>query len=397
MSANQPDRDGWVAAIAAAFAIGAGALVVVNPGFSEAKSEVPVVATVTVASANLRRRAANALGWEEIPRGTQVRERDALFVPPGAEAQLTFNDGSTLELDERSLVVVEVPRAGRTGIRVKQGSVAGLAGTGGLTLTTDQGEAALQNGAGANVAIGNGQVAMAVTAGKIDVGGKTLQLGERADLGKGALSVLPQWKVSLDGPPPSTRTFFRGAFPKIALAATVKAVDGAQVQVARDRAFAFVVERLDVSTGHAEFIPKAAGVYWWRVVDAAGLAQSESRRFSVLEDVPPTLSLPREGDTVYAPENTATSFAWSDVRGVTDFLIEISATPDFATVTLQEPCEGNSRRLRLTMPEGIWFWRVRDADPKNPGAPSAPRKFRLIHKPLPDAPVLLNPEIEVKP
>ena len=74
--------------------------------------------------------------WNDLASGGEVHELDALFVPPGVEARVTFIDGTTLELDERSLVVVDAAQAGRRNVSVRQGSVEGSAGAGGLLLAS---------------------------------------------------------------------------------------------------------------------------------------------------------------------------------------------------------------------------------------------------------------------
>jgi len=64
---------------------------------------------------------------------------------------------------------------------------------------------------------------------------------------------------------------------------------------------------------------------------------------------------------------------------------------------VSEVVQGASARLRPSLNESTWFWRVRAEDETGPGAPSQPLRFRVIHKGIPEAPELLNPEIEVTP
>ena len=129
------DRDWLIAAVALGCTVIASVLLAWNPRSTEgsAVDTAPVVGKVSFSSADLRRRPLHRLGWADLASGGEVRELDALFVPPGAEARVTFLDGTVLELNERSLVVVDLPHAGRRSVSVRQGSVEGSAGAAGLS------------------------------------------------------------------------------------------------------------------------------------------------------------------------------------------------------------------------------------------------------------------------
>ena len=204
--------------------------------------------------------------------------------------------------------------------------------------------------------------------------------------------------MQLEEPARNHRQLFVGEPPRVAFRWQATPSAGARVQLARDRGFAFVLEEHEASEATFTSQRAEAGVFWWRVVDDAGRPISESRRFTVLEDVPPVLLSPREGEVVMSDEKTPAVFSWAQVRGVSHYRLELSATSDFSAVALAIPVDGAQLRTPLTLAEGRWYWRVRSADEARlETAPAAMRTLRLIHKPLPEAPVLLNPEIEVEP
>ena len=151
------DRDAALALVAAACAATAITLLAAEQpresgGFAVAR---PAVGTVAEANKPLRLRSAEELGWRNIAAGAEVRERDALFVPPATAARLSFKDGTTLELDERSLVVIEAPR-GRKTVALRQGSFAGVAGNDGMLVQTPQGTAQVAPSSQLQVALGQG-------------------------------------------------------------------------------------------------------------------------------------------------------------------------------------------------------------------------------------------------
>jgi hypothetical protein len=328
-----------------------------------------------------------------------VRERDALFVPPGGDARLIFNDGSVLELEASTLVIVELPEGDRRRVSVRKGSIATLAGRAGLELATPFGAAKLSPEAQARLLVDPQNVTLEVSAGKATVEGKgsraTVEAGGRSALTAQGVTALSPWQVQLTAPKPGWRRFFRGAPPPVELS-WAGASEGYRLQLARDRLFTFVSTDVEGAGGQATFTPSQSGIYWWRVVDARGESQSEARKLTLLEDVPPELALPQANATVQGTAQVPVLFSWGQVRGVGRYTLEVSASPLFDTVAFQDTLEGTQVRARLTLDEGTWYWRVRaaESDRGDSGA-SASRAFRLIHKPIIEAPELLAPQIEV--
>jgi FecR protein len=396
------DRDAAAALVAAACAATAITLLASEQSRSGASVAIerPAIATVAEANRPLRLRAAEELGWRNIAAGAAVHERDAVFVPPGTEARLAFKDGTTLELDERSLVVIEAPPRGRKTVALRQGSFAGVAGQDGMVVSTPQGTAQVAPKGQLQVALGQGgKVELEVVRGEATIGGKTLAIGQRGELSAQGFAEAAPWPVKLGAPERGKRVFFRGGPPPVALDWAGELPEGAVVEIARDRGFAFVLQQKAASEQALTFAATEPGVYWWRVVDAAHAPLSEARRFSLQEDVPPAPITPRPGEVVLAPDGKGLKILWAEVRGVSRYRVELSASPDFSKVELERTVTG-ATQLVLDQPlaEAGWYWRVRSADEdRGDSGPSEAVGFRLIHKRILDAPELLAPEIEVTP
>ena len=395
---DRVDRDWLIAAIAVCAAVVSSVLLVWTPFKTQgAAVQARAVGSITFSSADVRRRPAARLGWDELGRGEQVHELDALFVPPGVEARVTFKDGTVLELSERSLVVLDLPRAGRRNVSVRQGSVEGSAGAAGLELVTPRGTAQLSPQSQAIIEVTSDAVAMAVTKGDGSLGGTAVGNGQRAGATAAGVQTQGAWPVQLLEPARNHRKFFRDRAPPTTFRWQAAPPDS-RVQVARDRGFAFVLEERSGSDGAFELTRGGAGVFWWRVVDERGVPLSESRRLTVLEDVPPTLLSPLNGEVVLSDEKHPALFAWVGVRGVSRYKLELAQTAAFSSIAFEREVEGAQLRTLLLLAEGAWFWRVRTIDEeRGESGPSIARPFRLIHRALPDAPELLNPEIEVEP
>lgn len=398
------DRDAAMAVAAAACAAVAIALLARDPGGSSPDTAAlsQPIATVALASKPLRLRSANELGWRNISAGAEVRENDALFVPPATEARLSFKDGTALELDERSLVVIEAPPRGRKTVALRQGSLAGVTGNDGMVVSTPQGTAQVAPDSQLQVATVDGKVQLEVTRGEatIAAGGQQTKLavGQRGELSGAGFAEATPWPVKLSAPERGKRLFFRGGPPPVTLQWSGALPEGAVVEIARDRGFAFVLQQQAAAEKELTFTATEPGVYWWRVVDAAQAPLSEARRFSLLEDVPPAPISPRPGEVVLAPDGKGLKLRWAEVRGVVQYRVEISGAPDFSTIDLTRTVAGPQLVVSEPLAEAGWFWRVRAADEdRGDSAPSEPVGFRLIHKGILDAPELLAPEIEVTP
>lgn len=396
------ERDLWLAGASALVAAAALTLALRAGRDGDDVATTPTVASVKQAAGDVKVRLALTLGWRGATRGVEVHDGDAFFVPPGGEATLAFSDGTELSLDERSLVVIERPRAGVRSVTLRQGSVSGRVGSEGLTLQTPAGEARLEALSEARVELQGQQLEVSVKKGTAQVKGgtgaqKTIASGQRIAAAQTGTTALAPFVVQLVSPEAQARLPFRGDPSPVTLSWSGEPPEGARVQVARDRLYAFVDSEHPASGGTLVLKQPSKGVTWWRVVDADGRPISEARRFTCAEDVAPVAMFPRSGEVLLAPPGTSVAFAWAPLPGIGRYRLEISPSQGFEPVTVSEVANGGTARVSLSLNEATWFWRVRVDDDSGLGAPSEPMRFRIIHKGIPEAPELLNPEIEVTP
>jgi hypothetical protein len=396
---NRSLRDVVLAVIGAIIAI-LSLTAALRPTPPRARTGRESVAHINLAVGSVQVRPAETLGWQTAARGDEVYESDAVYVPPGSEARVVFLDGTVLELDERSLVVIEPQRGVGRSITLRQGSLAGVSGSVPLSFTTKDGTATLPPSSEARVDLTEGQLAVSVKKGKVRVEAKgkatDVEAGSRVSMME-EMVLLPSWPVTLLLPEAHHRELFRGALPTITLK-WQGSVKGARVQVAKDRLFAFLSRDVATQGDELTLASITPGVTWWRLVDAAGVPLSEARRFSLVEDLAPALRLPRPGEVVLAPPGARVEFAWTPLPGVSRYLLEVSASQGFEPVTVSETVSGTQVKLQMSLAEGSWYFRVRAADDvMGVMLASEAVRFRVIHKAIPEAPELFNPEVEVTP
>ena len=345
----------------------------------------PAVARLAQAQGGVLLRPAGTLAWETARSGDGLHAHDSIYVPPDAAASVEFAAGPTLEVEERSLVVIEPaePERPGAGLALVKGALAGTAGSASLAVRAGSGEVLLLDpGSAARLAAGPG-------GSRLDV------LEGRAHLGQAALSAAPG--VRLERPARNQR-IWASIFPvPVALSWDGTAAAGLLAEAARDAGFTRRVASGPAGTGQLEVELPEAGPWFWRVADAAGRPRSETRRLVVIVDRPPTPFSPMAGEIVLAPPGVQVPFWWTAVDGASRYRVEIAAEPSFRNLALSAAATGPGLWAALDLPEGVYYWRVRvDQAERGSSPPSAPSPFRLIRRPVPDAPRLFDPTIEVE-
>ncbi len=374
-----------------------------NHAATSFSSELPPVAKLSLSKAEVRRRPIGTLGWNELDVGAPVYEADSIFVPPGSAASLTFEDGSQLDVEENSLVVIERPARGdgpQTQVQLVRGRASGVSGTKGMELRAGDFATALPANAGATIDVQPGKNAQVeVFAGtamvKTRSGAHPLDENHAAKIAPNGALETAQLAVTLTSPSRGARHYFQQKLPSIALSWKPADEQSLVVELALDRGFNQVVFSAQGLAGTQRFEPRQAGTFWWRVVGGDGGPRSEIRTLEVLEDLPPTPSSPGNDEQIDTATRTI-SFAWSAVQNAPGYRVELSKQEDFSSLAFWAEPAPNRLIIREPLPEGRYHWRVRTLDPERGESPfSQARSFILIDRPLPDAPELIDSALEV--
>jgi hypothetical protein len=170
------------------------------------------------------------------------------------------------------------------------------------------------------------------------------------------------------------------------------------VEVSETADFTKPLLRRQLDGGKGRLVAKLdPGSYLWRVVARHGDGQpdpaSEAFRFTVKgSDLsPPALRSPPDQSVLkHAGETLAVGFRWSKVAGANGYDLEVSATPDFAELTVNERID-EAAKLDRELPGGVYYWRVRGrAGAKALGSYSPAWLFRV--KTIPSAPDWVKPD-----
>jgi hypothetical protein len=170
------------------------------------------------------------------------------------------------------------------------------------------------------------------------------------------------------------------------------------VEVSQTADFAKPLLSRQLEGGKGRFVATLdPGSYVWRVVARYGDGQpdppSEPFRFTVKGSAlaPPVLRSPPDQSVLKHEDKTlAVGFTWAKVTGAKGYDVEVSTTPDFAELTVNERID-EAAKLDRELPDGIYYWRVRGrAGAKAFGTYSSVWSFRV--KTIPSVPEWLRPD-----
>ncbi len=359
----------------------------------------PRVGRMDGAVNEVRRRHAGTLVWRDIRPGVVLHDADSIYVAGDSSARVLFDDGSRLTIAESSLVVIHRPGGRAPVVEVKRGGVTAEAGAGSLSIQSTGAQATLERGAVVVVRATPAGTRLDDLAGsvKVSAGGREVALAPRERLAVdgagearsplGAELLEPRREARVYAPDRATVTFtWQAGGPGAGAEA---------LEVARDAAFTdLAVSRPGVAPGVSEdFGP---GVYHWRIRRQAGEA-GEERSFAVIDDHPPRVYMPGEGEEVYVPAGTPLWLAWTTIRQSGGYTIEIAPERDFAAPDVRIASHTSATPIRAPLPEGRWCARVRLSAPDREPPWSEPRCFGVITRPRLNAPELRDPSIEDLP
>lgn len=374
----------------------------------------PSIGRLEEATRLVRRRLDGELVWNRMHGAEPVYEGDAVFAAEGSAARLALDDGSWIDVEESSLVVVRRPVAPESGsmppevaIEILRGAARGTAGRTALRIRGGAAAMALQPGARGNVRLqedGSSRVELAEGRGTLEQegGGLDLAEGERRQVdaagraGAGAVA-----RIRLRLPRESDRMHVESERARAKVAFSWDPLPGGspgttryRVEVAEDAAFAKIVARAE-STGTTAELSVPAGVLRWRV--RSGDAFSAERLFVVAVRPPPVLYRPRVGEALYRPADAPpdVTIAWTPVGGATEYAVELAREDAFDAAVLSTRTRRTALVFSEVLAEGRHCARVRivAAD----AGWSAPTCFQVVTASRLRAPRLLRPELESAP
>lgn len=339
------------------------------------------IGTITFKKKTAERKYSDQMIWEDIGKESPVFNNDTIRTADGSSAVVNLKDGTKIDLDQNTLVMLSLTAAGAD-IDLAGGSIfadAGEAAKGALNIRAGDTKVSVAGGAlnltktaekALDVSVASGSATVAGAAGPVSVGANQIV---QVSAGRAEVKKIA---VTLDSPSPNAYHLALGS-DSIDIPFSWKGEGRGTLEIAADRAFSRNVVKRTGLSGLTERVAK--GDYYWRVTEAGGT--SEIRKFSVIDDAPVTPLSPAEGETLsFRSSASRVAFSWSASRYASAYRVEISKDALFTSLaaTLTSP---STNAAADNLPEGNYFWRVMPVyDFMNPRLNAKMVTFKIARK-----------------
>jgi hypothetical protein len=372
-------RDAAAGAVVVVLCAGLTFLYLQERGRTTVRANEKALGTVVFRKLSATRRASGGLVWERIRNNSPVYEADTLRTADSSEASVCFDDGTSLDMFENSMlrlqfsrkyrmleflggdIAIHGPAAGQSSdlSGLSAGKAAARAYTisaGGKTLAVSGGsEASLtRTGDTLTVGVSQGQVGMTHQDGTSETIDRSKEL--QIDLAAGTSRVVARTIIPVSPQQNARFLVQRAGGAEVEFSWEGAGGTSAVVELSEGKDFDSPVTSA-ATTGTSARLTVAPGSWYWRVREPEG-GTTSARRFTLYAEPVPQPILPAAGAEVsFRKSLPEVPFSWTAMPDAAAYLFEIASEPGFAK---------SVRRVRTNMEsitvnslsEGTWYWRV---------------------------------------
>lgn len=344
-----------------------------------------------------QRKYLNQVIWENLEKSIPLYNRDSIRTGNNSEALLVLNDGTEINVDENSMIVLNITEnAVDIGFEGGALQVIGKKGSGDITITAgdkkvDIGESDVNlsrtEDAELDLAVNKGEVAVSSGTETVNV-----RENETAKTEAGALNVKRPPVVPIS-PDPGARIFLTDPDTMIPFRWD-SAGKAATLHISPSRSFRKITDTIKTEKDGANVRVKS-GSYYWRVGaldDAGQISYSAPRKIIILEKTPLQLTAPSDGSLFsFAAEEPYVNFAWQKNELASGYRLEVATDREFGNVI--KNVDSMTTNLATRIGEGEYFWRITMKSPVESAVQSSEvRSFSVKKKKELRAPELVRPQ-----
>lgn len=319
------------------------------------------IGTITYKKKTAERKFASRSTWENLTQQAPVYNRDTVRTTEGASAVVKLNDGTVLDLDENTLVMLTVDEK-ESSVSVGSGSLYAKSGSdSALTMKAKGTSVSMKKGA-LSLSLGKDDMKLKMVSGgaSVKAGGSVQALSGNEGLRlAGGKVESTRSDVILESPAPSTFIpVAKGKKADIRFSWKGR-VDKPSIVIGRNRSL-INADKVK-ATGSTGTKALAAGEYYWGVVSGKGNV-SDVRKFVVVEDSEIKPLSPKGDVFTSVDEKPIIPLRWSESVLASSYEIEVSKDRSFRDVLKSVKTSNTS--ISFDPPdEGEYFWRVRGVYP----------------------------------
>ncbi|BDA78538.1 sigma factor regulatory protein FecR [Leptospira kobayashii] len=356
-----------------------------------------IIGTITFKQRTVQRKYASRVVWEDMEQHFPLRNKDSIRTATAADAEITLNDGTKIQLNENSMILLNLDED-KTNIDFAYGSLSAQnAGSGDSKIQIKTGET--------SVSVGNGDVKLSKEEGKnlsvavekgeaeiVSLGKESQKIGsdEKATLqgSDGKLEIKKQ-ELKQIAPNDLARFYTQENLQTVNFEfQSNPTYKNSKLEISQNSGFTgnIVSEKI---TGSNFKKSLKEGVYYWRLKSEEEI--SSVRKFTIYKTKSVDLVSPSNGQKIGAAEETVyLNLLWSKSELSSNYKLEISDTKDFGKLIQSTTTMVNS--ISLPLGKGKYFWRVVSTDPSGTILTSSVFSFNISEADKPKPPTLFNPQ-----
>lgn len=289
------------------------------------KSGGEVIGTITFKKKSASRKYSESVVWEEIAAESPIYNYDSVRTLEYSSAVLSLKDGTRIELDEKTMLVVMLSAKG-VDINFDRGGVSAKSGTGDKLITLNSRDATIALNSGdisVNSSDKGTDIALAAGSAKVEAGGKGVNItsDETATLKDGVVKAEKK-RLFTEAPSHNAIMMTFGNIIPVSFSWRSEPAGEVSVEIATDGSFSRIVKSF-TSRGRSQVVDMRPGDYYWRLV--SGKNRSFPVKFSIFNDVRPEIITPAMNQRISLGEGGGLlTFRWERSRYASEYEIVIA-------------------------------------------------------------------------
>lgn len=354
------------------------------------------IGTISFKQKTVQRKYSDRSVWETVENNFPVYNRDTIRTASMSDAVITLKDGTTIELDENTLIVLNI-REDKQEIDFSFGNIRAntMVGSSGLTIRSGENVVNLKESKASINKEDKTSLVLQVQEGIANLfqGNKKIDLtsGETLAL-KNNESEKSQIPFRVVNPPSFLRVYSKNS--KIPIIIELEGnFSGIYWEVSSGPSFSRILSKKLIS--QAKFQESLSpGVYYWRFQKDGKVL--EQGKLNLVQVQSPKLISPLPGQSFFMSSNASSVvFQWSLEPNISQYEIEVTKNQDWENPILRQKVMGNSFSFTF-QEEGKYEWRVRSILPNfNEDLTSAASSFILSSIPKRTPPIPFQPPKDI--
>lgn len=330
------------------------------------------IAIITFKNRIAQRKFEDRVVWERIDKSTPLYNGDLVRTADLAEAVITFNDGSQVDIYENTMIQVyysdyngveisvgngnlqlDSSNNGKVQLTLNDGSKVNAGGGTSLSTKTSASSNGTSSG-NKTIEVRGGSATVTGAAGNVESlsAGQSVSVKESGEISKKPVTVTsipPELKVlNIEGEALPVKLEWN------------KLVKGEPVilQTSSKKDFSVITEEKIVESVNDALINLSAGTVYWRVYTPGKEDEASEGKISVETTKALSLISPvQDGHLSYRNKNPDVLFRWNGNEYAKNYLLKVSSTPDMQNEIVSKIVQTTYAEVN-TLGSGEWWWQV---------------------------------------